>query len=334
MDTDTKTPALEGELHGDESKKIKVVHSPELKDEPEPAIHFHNDLDQPAINIATDIIGTLNHDDLGGVSANQHHAQLHASSHSSGGGDDISGQTYSAFTINSGTLISPVIGTPTVTGGTATNLRLVTPTIGTMNATGGTATNLTAVTPTIGTMAATGGTATNLTLVTPTIGTPTVTGGTADYDRLLVPMGEISYFNMSGTAVVIASQSDGTTNMVKAVAATTLYDPCSCFDNGGADDGRLRYTEAISRVFHIACTISVAPAGANDTFVFGVAQNGTVSASSKVLLQAINASQPRSTAMHVAMTLAQNDYLELYVGNTTDADDCTLHSLNIFAMGM
>src|SRR3990167_4388113 len=122
MDTDTKTPALEGELHGDESKKIKVVHSPEIKDEPEPSIHFHNDLD---------------HDDLGGVSANQHHAQLHASSHSSGGGDDISGQTYSAFTINSGTLVSPVIGTPTITGGTATNLRLVTPTIGTPAITGG-----------------------------------------------------------------------------------------------------------------------------------------------------------------------------------------------------
>jgi hypothetical protein len=159
-------------------------------------------------------------------------------------------------------------------------------------------------------------------------------GGEAFFDtRLMLPMGEISYFDMTGTAVVIATQSDGSTNMVKAAPATTFSNDKE-FDNGGADDGRLRYIGATTRTFHVACTISIAPASANDTFVFGVAKTGIVLAESKVLIQATTASGIRSTAMHVMVSLATNDYLELYVGNTTDADDCTVHSLNIFAMGM
>lgn len=161
-----------------------------------------------------------------------------------------------------------------------------------------------------------------------------VGGDLTPLGRLLVPMGEISYFDMTGTSVTIVTQSDGSTNMVKAAPTTALTSGGMEFDNGGANDGRLRYTGTTTRMFHVACTITISPAGANDTFVFGVAKGGTVLATSKVLLQAINASQPRSTAMHVMVEMATNDYLELYVGNTTDADDCTVHSLNLFAMGM
>ena len=159
-------------------------------------------------------------------------------------------------------------------------------------------------------------------------------GGESFFDtRLMLPMGEISYFDMTGTAVAIAAQSDGSTNMVKAAPTTTL-DNDKEFDNGGADDGRLRYIGTTTRTFHVACTISIAPASANDTFVFGVAKTGTVLSKSKVLIQATTAAGIRSTAMHAMVSLAMNDYLELFVGNTTDTDDCTVHSLNIFAMGM
>lgn len=118
--------------------EIKVVKSPEMKDTPEPTVHYHNDLDQPSIDINTDITGVLAHSALSGVTADQHHAQSHVSSHASGGGDDLSGKTLANMTLNSGTLISPVIGTMNATGGTATNLTAVTPTIGTPSLTGGT----------------------------------------------------------------------------------------------------------------------------------------------------------------------------------------------------
>lgn len=148
------------------------------------------------------------------------------------------------------------------------------------------------------------------------------------------PMGEISYFSTTGTAVAIASQSDGSTNMVKCVVSSTLSSDVFQFDNGGTNNGRLRYTGLVTKMCHCACTISIAPAGANDVFVFGVAKNGTVLSASKVLVQAINSAQPRSTAMHVMTNMATGDYLELYVGNTTDADDCTIKTLNLFALGM
>jgi len=160
------------------------------------------------------------------------------------------------------------------------------------------------------------------------------TGGESFFDtRLMLPMGEISYFDLTGTTVAIAAQSDGSTNMVKAAPATTLNNDKD-FDNGGANDGRLRYTGATTRTFHVACTISIAPDAANDTFVCGISKSGTVVAASKVLLQATTMAGIRSTALHVMVSLATNDYLELYIGNITDADDCTVHSLNIFAMGM
>jgi len=147
------------------------------------------------------------------------------------------------------------------------------------------------------------------------------------------PMGEVNYFSMTGTAVVIASQSDGSTNMVKAAPISTGNFACG-FDNGGADNGRLRYTGATTRDFHVALSWSVLGGAAPvDLLVVGVAKNGSVVAGSKVL-QGVSNTQVQGNALHVMVTLATNDYLELFFGNTTDTDDLTLYSLNIFAMGM
>ncbi len=205
---DVKIPSLspEDEFTYIDGVKVKIVRPGEMKDEPDPTIHHHNNLDQPAIDLSREVIGSILHSDLSGVTSDQHHAQLHAASHASGGGDDLSGRTLANMTLNSGTLVSPVIGTPAVTGGTATSLTLVTPTVGTPTVTGGTLTNSTLVTPTIGTMTATGGTATNLTLVTPTIGTPSLTGGTVN---------PIAYqaggtVGVDGTAIYVKTISSGT----------------------------------------------------------------------------------------------------------------------------
>jgi len=157
--------------------------------------------------------------------------------------------------------------------------------------------------------------------------------GITPIGRLRVPMGEVAYFDTTGTAIVIAAQSDGSTNMVKVAPATTLNND-SGFDNGGANDGRLRYTGATTRIFHVALTISIAPDSANDTFVFGIAKGGTVDGDSKVLQKVTTAGDTQSTALHCMIELATNEYLELYVGNLTDADDLVIKTLNIFAMGM
>jgi hypothetical protein len=152
--------------------------------------------------------------------------------------------------------------------------------------------------------------------------------------RLIVPMGEVSYFSTTGTAVPIAAQSNGTTNMVVAAPTTALSMGEFEFDNGGANNGRLRYTGATTKMFHTAITMSIAPDGANDTFVVGLAKNGTIISSSKVLQKITNASDTQAFAFHLMVELATNDYLEVYIGNTSDADDLILKTLNIFAVGM
>ena len=143
----TDTPSLKtaDEFTIIDGKKVKVVRPSEMKDEPEVAIHHHNNLDQPSIDLGSEIVGSIAHSDLTGVTSDQHHAQTHAASHTSGGADDLTGQTLAAIILSGGrmtggTVNTSSIGTPTITGGAATNLILVTPTVGTPTVTGGTAT--------------------------------------------------------------------------------------------------------------------------------------------------------------------------------------------------
>lgn len=158
-------------------------------------------------------------------------------------------------------------------------------------------------------------------------------GNVTNTYRLLQPMGEVSYFSLTGTNVVISAQSDGSTNMVAVQPATSL-DVDTGFDNGGSNNGRLRYTGATTRNFHVAVTVSVSPATNNDTFVLGIAVNGSVDAGCKVVQKMSQTTDTQSTALHCMVTMAQNQYLELYAGNISGAGHVTVKTLNLFAMGM
>jgi len=150
-------------------------------------------------------------------------------------------------------------------------------------------------------------------------------------DELISPMGELSYFNTTGTAIAIATVSDGSTNMVLCNPTCTLENH-RLFDMPA--NGRLRYIGGHCKMFHVASTISFAAEEANDVFVIGLAKNGTVLPTSKCLTKILNANDTASTALHVMVELCKDDYLELYVGNITDAGDFTLKTFNVFAMGM
>lgn len=150
----------------------------------------------------------------------------------------------------------------------------------------------------------------------------------------LAPMGEISYFNTTGTATgAFAAVSDGSTNMKKCTAPTTFAG--HMFDNGGANDGRLRYIGEETKHFHIACTITVAQTGGgSNNLVFGVAKNGVVITASKLIQRTGGSTDFQSTAIHVAEHLSKNDYLELFAGNMSATTEIKIHSINLFAMGM
>jgi uncharacterized protein YdeI (BOF family) len=152
------------------------------------------------------------------------------------------------------------------------------------------------------------------------------------------PMGEVSYFSITGTTVNITGLSDGTTNMivcaVSTPTATNLQSmPMNEFSTNS--NGRLVYNGKTTRTFHIACTISMAPSNSGDQFVFGVSKNGAVVAASKIIQKMGATSDTQSTAMHVVIVLAKGDYLELQVGNlTASGRDVSIKSLNLFALGM
>jgi hypothetical protein len=147
-------------------------------------------------------------------------------------------------------------------------------------------------------------------------------------------MGEINYFNTTGTAITISAQSDGSTNMVLVNPTTALSSGEYEFDNGGGNTGRLRYTGTTTKMFHIACTISFSPDNANDEFVVGVAKNGTVISTSKIISKARGIGETSTTALHVMAEMATNDYLELYVGNISGTGNFTIKTLTMFAMGL
>jgi hypothetical protein len=154
-----------------------------------------------------------------------------------------------------------------------------------------------------------------------------------NYDALF-PMGEISYFNTTGTNIGISSASNGSTNMVVCRPVTTLLNRGE-FDNGGSNNGRLRYIGKSIKIFHIACTISgTLASGTNKTLVFGIAQNGTIKTSSKVLNRISNTTDVQSTSLHVMLTMAPNDYLDFYVGNISSSDDFSFRTFNLVAIGM
>lgn len=165
-------------------------------------------------------------------------------------------------------------------------------------------------------------------------GTAYLNGNIMPTGRLMMPMGEVNYFSTTGTTITISAQSNGSTNMVVVPVATTLNSDSHEFDNGGANNGRLRYTGATTKMFHIAFSISMDSVGSGtNVYVFGIAKNGAVGNCKTLQSIAVNG-QIGSTSLHCFLSLATNDYLELYVGNITDGDDITATSVNIFAMGM
>ncbi len=167
-------------------------------------------------------------------------------------------------------------------------------------------------------------------------GNKTFTGTTIPQGRLMVPMGELSYFNYTtGFTVSIVSASAGIAgndNMVKINPTSGVNFVNDQFGTG--TNNKLTYTGATTRFFHIALSYSFTPSTNGQTYVFGVAKNGVIQDSSKLLIRTGTSADHQSSAMHVFLSLAQNDYLEFYVGNIGGTAVLTIKSFNFVAIGM
>ena len=146
------------------------------------------------------------------------------------------------------------------------------------------------------------------------------------------PVGEISFFDIASiTFANITAISNGSTNMVICAPVTNFVQRG---EFSMPQNGRLQYTGATTKTFHIACTISMRSTAGSNTFVFGLAKNGQVEPASKILNYLTTTSR-QSTSLHLMATMSRGDYLELYVGDlTSNVNDATIYSLNIVAIGM
>lgn len=141
--------------------------------------------------------------------------------------------------------------------------------------------------------------------------------------------GEIS----SSTAFVAYTVDIVTQNVFVELAPVTSLTSGSgsCFTESA--DGRLQYTCATTAQFHCATTISYSTVSANNDDVrIRLGDNGTTLIESEATDRLATVDTKDSTALHAMITLAQNEYVSVWMANGTDTDDFSLLSLNIFCM--
>ena len=150
-------------------------------------------------------------------------------------------------------------------------------------------------------------------------------------------MGEM-YINGNSTATVITT----TLTWTKFNVACTL-NTSENFDMPAT--GRLRYTGAQTAHFHLGATISLSGAGSNDVMSAVLYKNGTVNGNDEftagtalvagIVTRKLGASgDVGSTAIHVMVSLAQNDYIELAIQNESGTGNITIEDMNIFGMAV
>lgn len=122
--------------------------------------------------------------------------------------------------------------------------------------------------------------------------------------------------------------------MVPIHPIETVFVSTQDFSNGGANNGTLQYTGKLPKYFHIAASISSSAVHNNDILVYGVAHNDVPVNGSKILKKLGQTTDVESAAMHVVLYLEENDTIDIYVGNISDAADIIVKSLNFVAVSM
>lgn len=146
---------------------------------------------------------------------------------------------------------------------------------------------------------------------------------------LLAPAyGQVYYFNSPGFVVPITGISNGASNLVIATPPTTLDAISTNFDS--PSDGRMRYTGANTQVFRVSYAVTFS-GSASTLGVVSVAKNGSSAIASRMLVGSNSTATPQSVSNSFVVSLATNDYLEIAVGNISNATDPTVLSLSISA---
>jgi hypothetical protein len=92
----------------------------------------------------------------------------------------------------------------------------------------------------------------------------------------------------------------------------------------GDTTGKIVYNGTATTVFAVKATVTFSPDTANNQdLAIYIAKNGTVEAGSKIVRK-VDAAQSANCSTFFNVSLAQNDYVELYVSNETSTDNLTV----------
>ena len=134
---------------------------------------------------------------------------------------------------------------------------------------------------------------------------------------------EVSQYYMNGNTTVTPISGAGDTQKVRGTTTSGTY--TSKFTN---TDNRATYTGAITKTFKVTAVLSFT-SGTNDIIGSYIAKNGTIIPESEVYQQTDTNGDFASCAIQALVELDTNDYIEIFVENSSDASDITVTDLNV-----
>ena len=136
-----------------------------------------------------------------------------------------------------------------------------------------------------------------------------------------------NYFMTNNATTTTISTVD---TPVKALGTTTANTINQKFTH---TDNRLTYVGALIRDFQVTATISLT-SGNNKVIGVYVAKNGTVITSSEMYSTTSGSGRAESVTCQTILELNENDYVEIWVENSSNADDVTVEYLNVICKSL
>ena len=98
-------------------------------------------------------------------------------------------------------------------------------------------------------------------------------------------------------------------------------------------DNRLTYVGALIRDFQVTATVSLT-SGNNKVIGVYVAKNGIVISSSEMYSTTSATGRSESLTCQTILELNQNDYVEIWVENSSNSDNITVEYLNVICKSL
>lgn len=113
---------------------------------------------------------------------------------------------------------------------------------------------------------------------------------------------------------------------VKVLGTTTS---ASLFRMTAPTDNRLTYTGSKTRSFQVICSLTAVQPSTNKYFSFYIAKNGVILPESRQEVKLVNNTDQGPVTLSCRVTLAPNDYIEVWVENETSNTNLTVQTMNL-----